>query len=409
MSDIDFDELDKAVNSLMNKRQDQADESASNLSQPSDPVSFSENSQDSRQDDPIAIVDNNEKFDTSEKASSVPASAPAAPSPNIRRSTGRFMDVVLPASAGRADDLSSKRMRPRDTTSLEPVNDLPSTEPVTNQHAEKVVEASSFGQSFSEQPSSDLNTSPMQSPFLSDVEVNKRPLGLSDEGKGLADGVAAALEPRDDNFKTAPSFYEDMEKSDIDMEAASMDSAVFGADFSAVNDETPTPYQHHEAESSMNQTESTVPESNVEGTPEADLGQGTSEEFNVFNRDEELSTEFSEDKPAEAIDEANQQDADMLAEDSVTEPEEASKPEPTTVDRPTLGPAQQPGDILPQYTPEATDAPEPSSVFEAASESPKELDHPEKVRSGWMVLVWIVILIILGAAGGVGAWYFLIK
>ena len=67
------------------------------------------------------------------------------------------------------------------------------------------------------------------------------------------------------------------------------------------------------------------------------------------------------------------------------------------------------GDIAQQYSPSAEAAPEPSAVFDAASETPATLNHPVKKKSGWSVIFWILLMIIVGVGGGVAVWFILVK
>lgn len=134
MQDIDFDELDRAVNSVIS---------------PSTPVAS--------------------------RGDSIPvAPRTTTPSPAARRSSGRFMDVVHPSS--------DMRPQPNADSTPQPTQE----EPVTPRSAESFQwpdpielsgthsEDSSAGQTPTEEEPS---VQPLDSPFLPDAKVEKRPLG----------------------------------------------------------------------------------------------------------------------------------------------------------------------------------------------------------------------------------------
>lgn len=103
--------------------------------------------------------------------------------------------------------------------------------------------------------------------------------------------------------------------------------------------------------------------------------------------------------------------SDVLAVESEADKVVSQEEEPAALAPTSTAPAKSvvTGDITPQYAATATDTPEPSAIFDAAAEGAQPLQHPTKKKSGWMVLVWIVLLIIVGVAGGVAAWYFLVR
>lgn len=140
MKDIDFDELDRAVNSLINP-DGTATPADSNSSSASIPV--------------------------------VSLETPASPTPPLaeRRSSGRFMDVVHPSSdmrgsvAPRPTQPGSPQQQPVVQTEPQQESTISMSDPI-DEGASALAEA---------EP--DDSNEPLESPFLADAKVEKRPLG----------------------------------------------------------------------------------------------------------------------------------------------------------------------------------------------------------------------------------------
>ena len=316
MSDIDFDELDKAVNSLMNQRTEPG-----SVDLPIQPASTS--AQDSFSPTPQQSL-----------VSEVSATSSGTPQPTtiVRRSTGKYMDMVSPAARSRSAPVKQDAIKPvsRDNGSIQPTQPASMTSPYESQVATS-VESETV-----DQTSVTLSTpEPMQSPFLSDIAVDKRPLGSQD--------------PTTQDNWNIPDFTEETSQPTATEEQA-------------------------------------APESKPTATPDAFVPE-----------------------PAVVPPELS---ADVLAlESDVNASNSLSAADAEHVKKVENNPPRisSPGDIVPQYSHEAANSPEPSAVFDAASDVPKQLDHPERKKSGWMIFVWILILVIVGAGGGVAAWYFLAK
>lgn len=171
MNDIDFDELDRAVSSVITPNASN-DTPAPQPAAPSVPA----------------------------ESTPAPATTPA-PSPAARRSSGRFMDVVHPSSDMRTGT-GSTQSRPLDVPSR------PTATPTPAPAAPRSTESSSFqwpdpldmmGDTSTpeekqpeapEEPTSDESQTPMDSPFLSDAKVEKRPLGSPTPVKSLEESLA---------------------------------------------------------------------------------------------------------------------------------------------------------------------------------------------------------------------------
>ena len=327
MSDIDFEELDKAVNSLMGQAGVPAEPSAvptpvDATPPPSQPV------------EPAVPVASSSLDDT--------------PSPIVnRRATGRFMDVI--PSSGR-----SAQSRPvpsaaasREAAPLQPpvaseptFVDTPSLVPTpvpTEQPEEEPVDQ------FIETGATDepvvAEAAPLSSPFLEGVEIDKRPLGSTP--------TTAVEAPEEVNTMAMPDPIDFSQESTAVTEASESDpwASESEPDVAPVVEEPLQPELH----------------------PEILAVETMAVEVEVLPAQSEPAME------------------------------------------PTVSAPLAPGDIAPQYSAAPTDTPEPSAVFDAASEVPQPLNHPAKKKSGWSVVLWILLMVIVGAGGGVAVWYFLVK
>lgn len=376
MADIDFDELDKAVNSLMNQHNSKEAEEA-----PDSPVTDTNTGD--LQSEPV---------DSS--SPEVPSSADSRVAPSsliARRQSGRFMDVVHPSSdmrnASTRQELSSNRTSARRSSALQPI---------TNNEVGDVgdtVQSPSPSEALASEDSTVASglesTQPMESPFLTDVEVNKRPLG--------------ALAQPDDNSPLELAGAESVEQQTIEQ-----------SDVSQVNPIEPPIATSVEGESVQEPGSSEDKWSTEQGEDVASV------DMPVVGRPE-LSAEVLalESMDISSIGTGDSVVAQGPASESlgaveVTVPNQVAgdvgKVAPqATEDKQSSGGLMPTGDIAPQYKASDAENPEPSAVFEAASESPQPLTHPEKKKSGWMVLVWIIILLLVGVAGGVLVWYFLVR
>lgn len=170
-TEFDFDELDKAVNSLM-KDKDADDPTTAPVEAnpapaavPSTPV-------------PPAPLPSNDEL-----PAATPPGPDAIPTPTVAaettpapavvtpKSSGRFMDVVHPSS----DMRTASPVVSREGTSLSPLSTpgtlTPKTSPATVKDTDQsVVEDANNS-------SGNLPSSPITSPFLPDTQVEKRPLG----------------------------------------------------------------------------------------------------------------------------------------------------------------------------------------------------------------------------------------
>ncbi|PID33467.1 hypothetical protein CR969_00625 [Candidatus Saccharibacteria bacterium] len=387
MTDIDFDELDKAVNSLMGKSDEKTDQAEKPVPTTEAAPAFTVNPQPttpampSQPATPVASA-------SPTPVASTPVSAPAAVKPGAdqapkpanlatKRSAGRFMDMVHPQSdminsrpmasapsrqgatlqpggeaavdmlAGSedkpADDLADKvsnslnqsatgsTATPKPPLTLQPLS--PSEKPAENKPEEQLTQA-------------------QESPFLPDAVVEKRPLG---EPMTLAEPKSPAeSEPKLD----APTPTDSPSEKPVDQPAQADDNLA------PVEPSTPSP------------SEPLAPE----------LG-----------------------KDIMALEASAPEDLKLPAD---LKSSETKKPEPQAPkDDNQSSSSSMPvsGDIPQQYKAEESIAPDPAPVFEAAAQQPPEVQHKPKGKSGWFIVMIIILLLILGAGGGVAAYFLLLN
>ena len=323
MSDIDFDELDRAVNGALGITP-VAKDSASQIDQPvvaaEAPVATTLPTQ----------LDHIERTQLNYTSTPVPTPAPVqtttAPAPAARRSSGRFMDMVHPSS--------DMRSRTQDAPTETHFNPTPVTTPPVAPVAP--VETLSWDE-------------PLESPFLPDAKVEKRPLG----------GTVNEVESPAANF-----------------------------DFQGLLDEptpdsTPEPAQTLlEAPEVQEQLEATTlpdPIDFASRFSESDDTESQLYEVEAVEAEEPIST------PAQPVLPA--------AQPVVPAPIIAATPQP--IPEEPIGPTS----ITPQYKEQPSSNQESGAIYDTESYH-QAVSGPPKKKSGWITLVWIVLLIALGAAAG---------
>lgn len=325
MKDIDFDELDRAVNSLINPSTDQPDTATAQTPIESSAVTATSVT-------PLLSL-----------TPILPVISPSVAPLAQRRSSGRFMDVVHPSS-----DMRSSSARPTPIESVntpfttqvvEPEKELEKMtfttwpDPIDLQETPKVSEPQS--RPSREMPTSGSETNgPLESPFLSDAKVEKRPLGAF-SGDMHESAPAAALTPIDTSLK--------VEEPDL----ATTDEPRLSDH--PIETDTPLP---------------------------AELQAGL------------LSIESSEDPIGAKSD------------SSFGMAESTSTAEPTMSTGPTS--------IAKQYTEQPSTGDKPvKTIFDTAAYKKPQV-HSSKKKSGWLVIVWILLLLAVGAGVGAAVYFFVL-
>jgi hypothetical protein len=327
MKDIDFDELDRAVNSLINPSTDQSDTVTSQTPTESSAVT----------------VTSVTPLPSSPSISSV--TPPSVVSLAQRRSSGRFMDVVHPSSDMRS---SSASVRPKlvepvtvssTSQATEPEKELAKTvsttwpDPIDLQETAKVSEPQS--NPLQEMPTNTSETNgPLESPFLADAQVEKRPLG---------------------------AFSGDMHESDPSAALTPLDMNLTSEEPSSTTGDEPRLSDH------PIETDTPLP---------AELQAGL------------LSIESSEDPVGHKTDSS------------------FGMAESTSTAKPMI--STGPTSIAKQYTEQPSTGDKPvGTIFDTAAYKKPQV-HSGKKKSGWLVVVWILLLLAVGAGVGAAVYFFVL-
>ena len=303
-TDFDFDELDKAVNSALGgTSSDDSNVQASESAPKSDDAS----------------VPAPKPAEEPAKEASPPATPPA-----VRRSGGRFMDVVHPSSDMRANAPASVPVPPvfnRSEPTPTPAT-TPTPKPVESKQDDDIL-----GEDWNQ---------PLESPFLPDAKVEKRPLG--------------GLVPSQIDFDELELLEE---PDDPRIEAHAMPDPI---DFAQQNGHVELP----EEDAAL-----IVPEP---------------------------AAQKEEAQPAKPVEAKTDDYGAGYGEGSFQEaPSRGLAPEEEPA-----GPAS----IQQQYKEQPSTAPESGSIYDTEAYH-KPLIPNAKRKSGIMVIVWILALILIG--GGLGA------
>jgi len=366
MKDLDFDELDRAVNSLISNK-------------------TSDTNADSVKPEPTSDV----------PAADQPVVAPETSPLVSRPNTGRFMDVVPPSVSTKVTPSEPVQIY-RQGMSLEPVSTKPveseteasvpvvtpepaqpaSTEPMPNAWPDpldfqkivgsdpvkteepKLTVKDEYEDADIDQISNEIDKTmgqvaeqPQDSPFISGTKVEKRPLGA---------------------FSTEPSTSTEPVAEPVSEPAPESEPTV-----------TESPASVEDAVVSAPEATTTMPPDSVVTPLPAEL------------HNDLLSIESS----------TTNQPAQPTAEEVTAAAEvSAPTPEPITVSdsQPTAT-----ASIPQQYKEQPSSGDQTSGAIYDTDAYHKALVNPSKKKSGWMWIVWIVLLLVVGAGAG-AAVYFLV-
>lgn len=298
MKDIDFDELDRAVNSVIG---------TASSDMVAEPAPESTNSDETI---PVAVsvTSSTSQVDDSQNQ-------PAAPAPlAARRSSGRFMDVVHPSSDMRSTTSeSSTPSLPQFGKTVTPSAEFEETPQDTTTEASPEAWPDPIDMAQQDtSPEVSSPETPLESPFLADAKVEKRPLG-------------------------------------------------------AFSSDTPEPTEAVD--------QKTNEESEIEEHPIH-----TDVPMPAELQDDLLSIESDSDVPA--IEETPDAPAPL-----VTPPVAVETTGPTSINQ--------------QYSEQPSTSEQPAPVIFNTDAYKQPLAHPGKKKSGWLVVLWVFLLLVVGA--GIGA------
>lgn len=301
MQDLDFEELDKAVNSLMPQPSD-------NNSSPVQPTPVAASA-------PVVVA-------TQEPTQAQITVKPTSDLKSISRpSTGRFMDVVHPSSDMRASlNVPQRSLSP----SLAPQPDAPAvtTSPIEAKPVDKPTAPVSNMENWAGLPNYQQPASAPESPFLPDTKVEKRPLGAFSNDTSSTQNTV----------ETPVAEVKDAEK--VESETVKSDMPVNNSETSNIPAELDSSILDIEANSSTHKNDVDINKNPLSHTPGA-----TS-----------INQQYKE-KPGS--------------------------------DKSVSG-----------------------SIYDANSYN-KTISSPIKKKSGWMMVVWIAILLVVGVGAGLAFYHFM--
>lgn len=360
MKDLDFDELDKAVSSLMSD----ASKNLKDVPQPT-PEGAKDTVMTIKETLPSKPAMTPATMPTPPAQSTIPASEKKEASPSLAtKRRGRFMDVVHPSSDMRAGETASSTVASvsRNGATIQPsasvvapsqpeenpLEEKPASTPQANptpaatsdwpdpidMHQQQTVSES---EANNDKPAADVATTlpapqavpPLESPFLPDAKVEKRPLG----GSVSEQSEDKTLQPNLEEPETTEATPAESAEKNDEVPVAPLPAELHG-DVLSVEANEPSPME--------------VVEETKEKKPKADHAKSDS------GHSEKIM-------------------ASSIA--------QQYKEQPSTGDQ--------------SHT----------AIYDTANYQ-EPLAHPAKKKSGWLWVVWIVLLILAGA-GGAAALYFL--
>lgn len=356
MNAFDFDELDRAVSQALGATPQPAKTAAE---PPKEDVDTTPTSEPSLPTTPSTPAESPKQAQASEAAT---VASPTRPSPGVRRTSGKFMDVVHPSAVVRTATPPARVSRQGVTIApVEPQSQQPSTSPKEPSVSPAETEAPHdeatpvlFDDTDAVMLPPETALLPLESPFLGDTQVEKRPLGAFSTGDGTAD---QAPEAQDDDSTEAPATAPDAPPVD-----------------EPVATETIEPTAEPAADEAL------ASDAMVEKPLNTALNDQLAEEL----RSDIVAIESAEVTPRDEV---------------------AATPTPASTPVAPEKPRQQ-GDIPRQYREKPQElSQEVASIYDVEGyQAP--IKHPAKKKSGWTTVLWIVILIALGVGGGV-AFYLL--
>lgn len=399
MTDIDFEELDRAVHSIMNKQQDAS----------AAPIA---------QDSPAEQSTPSHQAQTPAPAVTAPTLAPAAdpsssPTPSvIKRSSGKFMDVVHPSSSGlhrhaavatrRAAYVPPKPLSPHVTpanndivppkshapaapslhispsTLPAPVAQAPANSPATDELSEKIaasLQASAVaGSSMDGAPA----TEGASTPLVMDTSLQSLPAQSgSDEASVTSESKPSDTSALDallggDGAITEPTTSSETPATDPARESVFMEPIV-------------SPFLDHA-------------HALVDKRP---LGQVETDD--VTNADHDAPS-LTLDSSAASGDRLAMSTAPAASNDLFGDIVQDAAARKSSVDTPSVA------ENMERHL-AADDADSSAeSLFDTATyPDPSPLGHKEPKKSGMLTVLLIVLLLIIGVAGGAAAYFFLLQ
>lgn len=332
MSDFDFDELDKAVSGVLGT----TSEGSHTTTSPSQAVTSSPtvSSLTSTSITPSKAAPNTDVKMPTSTAETAPSTTPA-----LRRSAGRFMDVVHPSS--------DMRTRNGSETTLAPLSRPPvKAETEANDTVDRKGEDNPGW------------SQPLESPFLPDAKVEKRPLG----GDPLMSTV----------FEVENTLAEPQSLQDNSLKLEAPDEPRI------------------EAHTMPDPIEFALQADPIEIKPEQTASDPAPEK-----NDDLLEADFTAEKPTT-------QSFDTFTLDQALQDESPSTKAAQPADEP-VGPLS----ITQQYTEQPRTEQTSGAIYDTEAYH-QPVAHPAKKKTGIGVILWIVLLLAVGAGAGVAFYFYVL-
>lgn len=372
MKELDFDELDRAVNTLMSD------------------VPKAESAQQRGDSDsetiltiPTTLVDRQDVPGPSPVTqTTMPRTISSAP-PAARRG-GRFMDVVHPSSDMKTAFNSSERPVSRQAAMISPIV-TPEREDIAEAAAEAPEKLSSDTHSawpdpldmagFSREPDTSIEIPPADVPSVPPSEKSTDSDPLTREDMPTTDAEPSFEEAPEELPLTTP-FLADMKVEKRPLGTNSSDEPNHAPVTTASAPEADTP----NAESQL----PAMPEPSPIALP-AEL---QTDVLSIESDTTPLDAQMPEADEVSAS-------ASVVAIEAVTADEVTASSGPTSIQQ--------------QYKEKPSTGDQTLGGIYDTESLHQPLGHPAKKKSGWMWVVWVLILLVLGAAGGAAAYLYLLK
>jgi hypothetical protein len=394
MKDLDFDELDRAVNTLMN------DVPKSDLSKNDDDQTKTLSISPTLPDDSVPAPSSAPE----PVAPTPPVVVPPAPqsrpvTPPAARRGGRFMDVVHHSSDMKKDKPASTPYISRQGVTIDPVKSVPAKDTATP--------------TPSSMPMPDPTPPAPQTPYPTPVEPAvpgsdwPDPLDVAVSRPSLQDQLAAVAQPDpaplleegSETVATAPDSDDLQPLTSPFLSGTKVEKRPLGSGQPLADAEAPEPDHTPVVADSDNELTADDPSDQLPASP----GEAKKELPPELQGDLvaiESGSTTQEVKPQEPIWEAPKE---LHQEGTSEAPHPVALLEATTEDEPSF---TGPTSISQQYKEEpSTSDPKNGAIYDTDTYH-KPLAHPAEKKSGWLWVIWIVLILLVGAGAG-AALYFL--
>ena len=381
MTELDFDELDKAVNNLM-----------SNVDTTKRPEGLDD------PEDKVVSLDATTPA-TVTASGPLPAPAPVAqssqpttPSALAVKRRGQFMDVIHPSS----DMTTVARPVKRDGVAVAPSTEaIAPEEPVASPPSAAPLDVNTLDME-STGTATPVVTEPVAAELSSEPEQAQSPASAWPDPIDLANQQQEEAQPAEEtNPVTAPEEVPSVSDSDTQLPKEVVDEVAAPEEVAPLT----TPF---------------LPDAKVEKRP---LGANSDTEATMGDAPEASDADTSAQSVAENPivlpaelqgDVVAAESTDLTPKNDVTNLESTPAPETTSAEGATPASVSAGGSIAQQYTEQASTGDQTNgSIYDTSTyHQPIEAAVPAKKSSPLRWIIWVVVLLLIGAAAGAAYFYF---